>query len=429
MKRTSLSLQMEAIAYQAGTSNNKLFPRLAEAYDNIIYEFRKRRVLRTKDLQNFDIEKIIFEETGIRTIQLVDEGIYNACVYPPLVDRNNPIAADFWVEFRENDDALQQIKKAKGAISGTVDLRNARVGGVFSEIVCEMHVGDQFFFNSKFTGAHIAAIMCHEIGHVHTYFEALSEVATINRVLQAVCTDVLKGADYERRLVLLTEAERVLGCKIDLKEEHAKMDKMEGYQILIIESTARKARSALGSPLYDFKSWEQSSDQFATRLGYGVHLAEALAEMHKLFDTPTYWSAPRFYLMEVFKWLFGIGLMIVPGYNLIFVLLLFMMGNPLWDVYDSPADRIVRIRRETLGELKNQKIDPKRRKTLLEDIEAMDRMLEGMKDRRTFYERVWILLSSTARSGTRQQRIQQELESLANNDLFLASAKLKELAS
>ena len=133
--------------------------------------------------------------------------------------------------------------------------------------------------------------------------------------------------------------------------------------------------------------------------------------------------------MEVFKWLFGIGLMIVPGYNLLFVLILFMMGNPLWDVYDSPADRIVRIRRETLGELKNQKIDPKRRKTLLEDIEAMDRMLEGMKDRRTFYERVWILLSSTARSGTRQQRIQQELESLANNDLFLASAKLKELAS
>lgn len=429
MKRTIVSLQMEAIAYQAGTSNNKLFPRLEEAYDNIIHDCRRSKRLRTQDFERFGIAKIIFEETGIQTTQVVDPGIYNACVYPPLVDRNNPIAADFWVELRENEDALHFIKKAKGAISGTVDLKNARVGGVFSEIVCEMHLGDQFVFDSKYTGSHIAAIMCHEIGHVHTYFEALSEVATLNRVLQAVCTDVLRGADYERRLVLLTEAERVLGIKIDLKEQHAKMDKMEGYQVLIVETNARKARSALGSPLYDFKSWEQASDQFATRLGYGVYLAEALALMHKDFDSPTYWSAPRFYMMEVYKWIIGAAIMILPLYNLLFVMILFMIGNPLWDVYDSPADRIARIRRETLGELKNSKIDPKRRTTLLEDLATMDRMMEGMKDRRTFYERLWILLSSTARSGTRQMRIQQELEFLANNDLFLASAKLKELAS
>lgn len=429
MRKSILTLQMEAIAYQSGVSKNKVFPRLAEAYEAIIYEVRNSKRLRNSDLERFGISKIIFEECGVRTSQHVDQGIYNACVYPPLVDRNNPIAADFWVEMRENDDALHFIKKAKGAISGTLDLLNARVGGVYSEIECEMHVGDQFFFDKKYTGYHIAAIMCHEIGHVMTYFEALSETATLNRVLQAVCSDVLRGADYERRLVMLTETERVLGIKIDLKEEHAKMDKMEGYQILIIESAARKARSALGSPLYDFKAWEQASDQFATRLGYGIHLAEASDNMYRDFDSSTYWSAPRFYMMEVIKWFFGAGLLIIPGCNILFVLLLFLVGNPLWDVYDSPADRIARIRRETLGELKNSKIDPKRRKVLLEDIGNMDTMLEGMKDRRTFYERVWIMFSSTARSGARQQRIQQELEALANNDLFLASAKLKELAS
>lgn len=429
MRKSNLTLQMEAIAYQSGVSKNKVFPRLAEAYDAIIHEVRKSKRLRSGDLERFGVAKIIFEECGVRTTQQVDQGIYNACVYPPLVDRNNPIAADFWVEMRENEDAMHFIKRAKGAISGTVDLLNARVGGVYSEIECEMHVGDQFFFDQKYNGSHIAAIMCHEIGHVMTYFEALSETATINRVLQAVCADVLRGADYERRLVMLTEAEKVLGVKIDLKEEHAKMEKMEGYQILIIETTARKPRSALGSPLYDFKAWEQASDQFATRLGYGIYLSEALDIMFRSFDYPTYWSAPRFYMMEVFKWIFGAAILIIPGYNVLFVLLLFLMGNPLWDVYDSPTDRITRIRRETLGELKNAKIDPKRRKVLLEDIAAMDRMLEGMKDRRTFYERVWILLSTTARTGTRQQRIQQELESLANNDLFLASAKLKELAS
>lgn len=423
LRKNRVTFSLEAIRYQGASP---LFMKLTDLFDQMLE--RTARVKLTEQLfKEFDIASIVRQETNLRTVQNLEPGVLNAYVYPPDIDRNNPIVNDWVKEYLGNQDGLAMIKNAKGAIRGRVNRAESKVYGCFEELEIQIHLGDQFFNSKKrpYTGEQIAAILLHELGHVFSYLEALGEMVTMNGVLGAVVREVTSGVSEERRLALLTETERVLDITIDRKAELAKLNDGDGYQVVIIESKIRESRSAQGSDVYDYRWWEQASDQFATRHGAGKALATGLDTLMRDMGSSSYWSGGRFWFTEAFKWLV-IAPWLFTFFTVPYLVILFSFC-PLYNTYDNPGERIARIRREMTGELKNPNITPIRRKKILEDLDVVSTLEKPINDRKTFFYRLWTLFNGRMRAQDRQIAIQQVLEELANNDLFASAARIKDL--
>lgn len=423
LRKNRVAISLEAIRYQAASS---LFLKLTELFDQMLE--RTARVRLTEQLfKEFDIAKVVRDETNLRTVQYLEKDVLNAFVYPPDIDRNNPIVNDWMKGYMQNTDALTMIKNARGAIKGRVNRAESKVYGCFEELEISIHLGDLFFNGKKrkYSGEQIAAILLHELGHVFSYLEALGEMVSMNGILSAICREVTSGVSEERKLALLTETERVLDINIDRKAELAKLNDADGYQVVILEARVRESRSALGSDVYDYRWWESASDQFATRHGAGKALATGLDTLMRDMGSSSYWSGPRFWFTEAFKWL-----VVAPflfSFATIPYLVILFSWCPLYNDYDNPGERIARIRREMQGELKSPAITPVRRKKILEDLDVVANLEKDINDRKTLFYRLWTVFNGRMRAQDRQIAIQQTLEELANNDLFVSAARIKDL--
>ena len=112
-------------------------------------------------------------------------------------------------------DQAKLIKKAKDAV-GTVDLANAKVGGIFSEYQHTLWldvVGNLTVL--KLSVPEITAILLHELGHAFTYYELSDRLESTNQVLANLSREVRGGNNDEKRHFILKE----LAGRFDVKEQ------------------------------------------------------------------------------------------------------------------------------------------------------------------------------------------------------------------
>lgn len=413
-----LSIGLEAIQVQ-----NELF------FKDLVLAFARLRGLSNpneKSIEGVGFADIVKRHTGLTIrLNLDPSSDINAYVIPPMVDKNNPLIYDWWKPHIANTDVKKFIKaKRSDIINGWVDLQRGKVGGIFSEIVHQVHVHRGLVDSKLLSDEERAAIFLHEIGHLFTYYEFLGHTLTTNVILHAATQAFFKADDLIKRTQIVDETCKALDIDLEDPEALVHCTSKEVFQTVVLRKAILNAKSSTGSSIYDITATEALADQYAIRQGAGRHLATGLDRVHRYYGgSPSYQSTAIHLFATIIRVVLFFALLF-PTFGLIFIVLLI---NPAMKLYDDPGARLGRMRRELVAGLKDRDVPPAQRQACVSDIEAIDALLKNIDDKRTLMEVFYTSVLPGGRRQYQQLKFQVELEKLVNNQLFVTAEKLTNL--
>lgn len=451
MKRSVLTMSMEAAKFQG---NPQAFNALTEEFDKLLKIYATSSIFSREDFTPLMIK--VKELFNIEAEYVPPSGrySYDIAILPPDVDANNPIAYDENRLYRESAEGISHLRRNAGRIEGGVD-ENGKVWGVFSKMRVYFCIGNGWF-RDNFEGRHIAAIFLHEVGHYDSYIRGLVETITISTALAAVAQE-WSGAKGTERIVLIDKAAAHIGSTISqtAKEQVSRMDNIEGVASVLVMSRIIEPRSGLNTCGMDYSQWEAASDQFAVRMGAGMALSEVLHIAHK--TNPTLFMNNRMvYVANIGAILGALGggvlggtmvalkaaaagaALSVPAVLVVGALVSVMTywfhgaiggGSPFeasHGIYDYPVRRIERIFTEMRGELKNKALPADRVKIILRNLDDVKMMMSEYYSAVPLAFRFACLFAPPAHRSMRfREHQQRRLESLANNEMFVAAASVR----
>lgn len=404
-------LVKESIAFQ----NTTFFDELTLAFDEV-------KNLKETDVGDsepiYRISKIIKNHTNLN-ITIDAENDYPPCIDIPNIDRNNPLINAAQRAIVNSTDGLTMIESSNEVLHGTVNIKTAKVSGVFSDIKAKMYLGKAFIQGNKFSSQELAAITLHEVGHLFTYFEFITRTVRTNQVLAGL-SKILDGSEnQEKREVALLSAKKALKLdKLDLSQ--LKDVNTKTTQVVLIDALVKETRTELGYNLFAESSWEYLCDQFSARHGAGVHLATALSKIYKSQYNISYRSLAVYLAVEMIK--------VILTANLAFLSILFLMvmfDSQDGGGYDLPSARLKRIRDQATQYLKNKQISDVERRRILDEIESIDKLLAEMTNRKQLFTYIHEFFSKRTRDERAYRKLQYELEDIAMNDLYVKAAEFK----
>jgi len=335
--------------------------------------------------------------------------------------------------YKQNEEFIRRFiltREKSGVVKGGVDLKNARLSGLFSELPATIYLPIDQFTRAKrlpkdwiLTPEECAAMLLHEVGHLFVYCEYFSRVVSTNQVLSQVSSELDNSHSADEREIILTTCKQKLNLRdLDPKALAGTSDK-KVIEIAVLTECVEESRSELGCNIYDLTAQEQLSDQFAVRMGAGRAAITMKFKIYKMFGgTRAFDSTPLY----MFKQILALGLTLTFPPMTLFVLMGGLdetrSGN-----YDSAEARFQRIRNDMVNRTKNRNMGEQERKDIINDIKDVDELLEGVKDRRSWPTAIADFIIPTYRKYRKSMQLQKQLEQLASNSLFVRAAELSTL--
>lgn len=353
----------------------------------------------------------------------------NAYVIVPQIDKQHPLINKWRKHFASERDGVASVRWGGEGVAGEVDLAKVKVSGFYSKLVSQLFVTQGFIQNESFSHREIAAVIMHEIGHIMTYFIMLGQMDTTCYILTDFVRQAIKAETPEHKVKLFTELKKNTGIDAAKNEQIMNATNANTLQVLLLSEIAEDTRSEFGSSLFDARSFEALSDQFAARMGFSRDLATALDRLMRAAEPISYRNTFVYLMMEIGKTLFIIAGLMLPLAGVFSIwtplAVLLMAASPVEREYDKPGERIGRLRKELVAQLKDPRQPKARTSALLEDIKVIDALEKEINDRESWHEAVWNMVFPYARRqrDTRQQL--QQLENLVNNDLFVSAGQLR----
>jgi hypothetical protein len=353
---------------------------------------------------------------------------FGAYIILPTIDKNHPFIDEVYRRFFHSREGFAWVQGAKKA--GFIDPKRGQVGGIFSEIAMDIHMGVSLFQDKRFTDEELASIILHEAGHAYTYFLNLGTTVISGLAAGQAARQVMNADDYVTRKKVIEEAERALGIEVPNSEELARMraDKSaDGIQMVILTETSEKQKTETGHRVYEMRACEQIADEFAVKHGAGRSLVTALDKLGRIygFDS-TYRSMPMHIIVEMIKVL-GFLFVLFFGQFVVgfFLILVILLNNPMERAYDKPEQRARLIRQRLVDQMKDQTLDKAKIKELQDDVQAVDAVIAGAKDKSGLIELFWENFMSEGAKSSRQIAFNKRLEELLYNDLFSEAASYR----
>tara|TARA_Y100001956_G_scaffold46996_1_gene45636 strand:- start:495 stop:1826 length:1332 start_codon:yes stop_codon:yes gene_type:complete len=360
-----------------------------------------------------------------------------AAIQPPSLDKNHVLIPNYRRAIANSNDLVQHTKFTRNrGVMGTVDLANAKIGGAFSDVLCPLYVSSGMFGRNPkkpqadFEDIEIAAIIGHELGHVFSYFEKLTDTLVTNMIACAAANKLMGVSSDKERYEVLAEAEKQTGTKFKDKDVIVNAsDKAQVHAHIVVE-VEHFRQNDMGSEAYANRSWERLADDFSARLGCGQELASALVKVQK--NDPMGWLVDRSIMpMGVHvaietAWMVSVllGGIASPIFAIGTVLTAYLASDPSTSLYDRPEERLEAIRQTMIDQLKHvTKGDAHKR--ILEDLDRIDAIMEMVEDKYTVMEMVHLYLTPGGRKDRKAISFHKELESYLFNELFVASATHK----
>lgn len=426
-------LAREAIKHQ----DRKKLEGLATA----IADFKKAGIFTEESYRSSKIPDYIQDTFGLcvsmRTgaTAVGTEDLLFAGVVVPEIDRNNPIVPTIvrWTQSSRDLNTYLKLTRNR-ALLGVVDVANAKVSGGLSKLVSTLYLTTAMFTGEgvkeeyRLTDIELAAVICHELGHIFSYFENIIAVSQVNVAVASAVNCLMNSQDDEIKLRVLSEFEKHADIKLEDKDTIiSSMDKDGLYTHIATETLAQQS-CLIGSNEYREEQWERASDAFATRLGGGAELTSALVKFHRSHALSWYgdrsmMSTPAHIAVEVATYAMMTAVAILGNggaFGAIFGAVL-GTGDPSLNIHGTCEERFRYIRQQMVDELKMVKND-KLRKKILEDISRVDGILVNVNDKRRLIDLVYEHVLN--RKSAKGKKFNKELESLMYNELFVSAHKM-----
>lgn len=383
------------------------------------------------------IEKLVSDRLGLSIKMSVSASL--ACCLPFYVNKNHIFLNQYLRGNFTLTDQQKLINKMSGK-SGTVDISKAKVSGIYSEYVSPMEINFYALVKDyNMTADEITAVMIHELGHLFSACEYADRLESTNQIL----ADVAKVLLSDNRTKKFNYVYQELKSVNDEISEKDVDDLVNGNKVVMGMKFASVAGAVVKSQMrdskYDDTAFEQISDNFASRFGYGKELIRALDRLNKLAPerngkmyvglqllSTLIAIAKIAAILAMFNFgMAGLGLF----YTFLFATIFISKGDAHRDMtYDDLKDRYIRIRQDLVAQIKKFENTFKDKSRLQEIVDALSEMDDVIKSTRNFTlleTRLSNLLISSNRRSHANIIQQQQLEELANNELFVHAAQLQ----
>ncbi len=337
---------------------------------------------------------------------------------------------------------------------GIVDLKNARLGGVYSEISSPVWMSFQFC-KAFLTPRQAVALFVHELGHNFLAYEMMYRTVRASQILASlhqVRTKRDTSITYEHAIELagvdLTGNPREFIQCVTMKNDTAICS-------VVFAQVYHKLATDFGDNAVSGVNFEALSDNFAAKFGLGADLAQGLT----VFETE--------YTMGRVDGFVGFLLYIQPLVSVFFKSIVtgavsgavlgalgggfaaaLALGSIVaafgvtsgvakgtifagrsdkmvvqTNVYDQPVTRLRRIRESVVQQLKYLELEHEQRARLLHEIQTIDAILKGGSEVFTVFDDMSKIFTSNRRADF-AFKLERDIELLANNDLFVNAQRL-----
>lgn len=445
MQLVDLTPSLEAIDFQY---NSQLGPELELVFEEILESKLSDVKIHSSKDPNFRnrLNAIVKKHTGLN-LNITFDTQNIACAWIPQFNINNSFIHNEVKEFfKDQSDFSKQYKAVLNyKDKNTINLLDARVGGIFSEMEFRIDLTMSYFKSVKINAREITAIVLHEVGHIFTWLENMFKTTTSNLVLMSIFKNIADVKDSKEREVIFQALSKEFKVSDTDLVEIEKTSSGVLKQVILLSKIVKQNNSVTGTYTYDYRSSEQMADQFATRFGYGRDLISGL-DKFGVTQSEGYYSN-RFLAFthcvtqSIFNTFVFVSFNIIPfiAYGpvggviaaVIYILLLKVMLGPDTMTYDEIKGRYLRIKHDMIEALKHNK-DKETNDQIIDKIQDIDKFIDGLKK----YDHTFtginkilrkILVSKDHQDQIKQYELQQELEQLASNDLFVRAAKLNNL--
>jgi hypothetical protein len=431
-----LKIAQEVIDFQNGDFANDLEAIMTEI--KIFVEDHGHACGRLLMRQDFHLRmsELIFKRTGIQTDIEMNTNTFG-CIWPCYLNTSHALLDSYWhgMDYLKFQKEIVAAAKKK---EGWVDLKKARVGGVFSEYEHPVEFGAVLnFLDAGFSPRECAAIMMHELGHAFTYYEFSDRLTTTNQILVDLANAV-NEKDSKKRVFILKELGENMSNNPDMFNDLGDETNRVIFGIKLFKRCVGWVSSQV--PLYRVTelSSEQLADNFATRFGLGRELVTVLFKIDKLYESPELKQyndpyIPFFSMLAIF---FGcvmygvagiaIGWVIAIFMALLWVLGLFKLGEQAKDyTHGEIRIRYKRVRDQMIERLHRADIDAVAMKQTIQDIKIMDSILSKVTEYQSVTDKLSNFLLKKNRDIRADTELQLLMEDLTHNNLFLKSAELQ----
>lgn len=322
--------------------------------------------------------------------------------------------------------AESKIKNLCEVARGWVDVKNGKVGGIFSLIPLTIYFPKNIIQGSLFTPEEKAAILLHEVGHAITWYLYVARSVTTNAITAVAAADIFNDNAPAKREVVFAAIKEGLNLKSVSFKELEQTNSPSALTVFLLDASRKELRSELGSDVYDMVAWEALADQYAVRMGAGAELASALS---KMLPGKVSW-----YFMAASEIVFIIssGFLVTTGQlGLVILGVMGLLGTWLGGTgigdYDRSEARLRRIRNDMQAELRTKDVEESVRRTLQDRLDWVDRSIDQVKDNPKLIEIIRRYFVQSERQRGDFEELQQDLESLAANRLYEHAALLRNL--
>lgn len=433
---------MESIAFQKNDPFGAKLESIIDRYKILIDAGASRKVIKeSKDIHK-DIIDAVKSRLGIKISLHTDS--YLAATIPNIYIPHNAMVKDDirWI-FEDYDDIGGQkvLKKAPHLQNlGTVNTETAKVSGWFSEQEVPVFMNMYDLFKSlKMTSAEVTAVLLHELGHDFNGILFSSAVNTTNQVIADIIkhiSDSDRGGDvnyiYHKAKKIDPKVEKDIA--VGLASGNKVVMNIALYRLLV-----GSTETLMHNHIYDRTSYEALSDNFTSKFGYGFALVTGLEKLEDMY--PEY-EASRNMTVDAVILLAHTGAAIIAGFVALakglvlaapIILLMGLLSAIIINsfrpsskdmTYDNIRDRYIRIRNQLIEVIKDAELPIETRKTLLIQIEATDIIISSKKVYNPMLTQLFSKYNVKDQRVIRSIALQQDIEKMLANDIFVAANKL-----
>jgi hypothetical protein len=319
-----------------------------------------------------------------------------------------------------------------------VDIENVHLSGIFSTYEHRLLIS--FYtnvLNLALTVKELVAITLHEIGHVFTYYMLSDRLVRVNYILNELSDNLKANNEHE-----LHYRYKELSHSLNEKEDY--LDELEGERNRVIlgaklyKKVSLSLVSMMNDPTYAATNSEQLADMFSARFGYYRDLVTGLDKLHVLgtverndtmyyifLGTNIFWLITR-PLAITAAFMMGVGWGVLVATVALAIINGFGSANQD-HTYDTVFVRYTRIREQLVNRLKLYIKSKQEMEDLLEQLTAIDNIIAETRNYKGLVNSLSDFIYSRNRSAGEDIALQRAMEKLANNELYVMSARFKTL--